>query len=297
MATSTISNTVKDSSGNAVPGVAVLIDAVPGPAYRISDGSELAAPTSLVTDASGIWTATLERSANIDPPGTYYRVREYIPKTKGGTKIWFFTVPATNGLLHDNLVTPTLAQSIVKPTVVTSSTRPTSPYVGQMIFESDTGKVLFYYGSTLGWQPAWNGPWGEIAASSQTSSATTTSTSYVDAFSQTFTAVNGRRYDVSFTALASLTGGASNPLTNIAICDGSNTVLAEHAIGFVGATQFTDSAVVMHRSAGNESGSVTRKIRIKVSVGTGTVGYNASSTNPAILQIIDVGPAANPVIT
>ena len=39
------------------------------------------------------------------------------------------------------------AQSIVKPGVCTSSTRPASPFEGQMIYETDTDKVLVYSGS------------------------------------------------------------------------------------------------------------------------------------------------------
>jgi len=39
------------------------------------------------------------------------------------------------------------AQSIVKPGVCTSSTRPASPFEGQMIYETDTDKVLVYNGT------------------------------------------------------------------------------------------------------------------------------------------------------
>ena len=41
------------------------------------------------------------------------------------------------------------AQSIVKPGVCTSSTRPASPYDGQVIYETDTDKTLVYNGT--GW--------------------------------------------------------------------------------------------------------------------------------------------------
>jgi hypothetical protein len=39
------------------------------------------------------------------------------------------------------------AQSIIKPGVCTSSTRPASPYTGQMIYESDTNKLRLWNGS------------------------------------------------------------------------------------------------------------------------------------------------------
>jgi hypothetical protein len=39
------------------------------------------------------------------------------------------------------------AQSIIKPGVCTSSTRPASPFEGQMIYETDTDTLLVYNGS------------------------------------------------------------------------------------------------------------------------------------------------------
>jgi len=39
------------------------------------------------------------------------------------------------------------ASSVIKPGVVTSSTRPSSPFVGQLIFETDTNRLAAYNGS------------------------------------------------------------------------------------------------------------------------------------------------------
>ena len=39
------------------------------------------------------------------------------------------------------------ASSVIKPGVVTSSTRPSSPFVGQLIYETDTARVAAYNGS------------------------------------------------------------------------------------------------------------------------------------------------------
>ena len=39
------------------------------------------------------------------------------------------------------------AQSMLKPGVCTSSTRPASPYTGQMIYESDTNKLRLWNGT------------------------------------------------------------------------------------------------------------------------------------------------------
>lgn len=40
------------------------------------------------------------------------------------------------------------ASSVIKPGVVTSSTRPSAPYEGQLIFETDTDRLAAYDGST-----------------------------------------------------------------------------------------------------------------------------------------------------
>ena len=39
------------------------------------------------------------------------------------------------------------ASSVIKPGVVTSSTRPSSPFVGQLIYETDTARLMSYNGS------------------------------------------------------------------------------------------------------------------------------------------------------
>ena len=39
------------------------------------------------------------------------------------------------------------SSSVIKPGVVTSSTRPSSPFVGQLIYETDTARLAAYNGS------------------------------------------------------------------------------------------------------------------------------------------------------
>jgi hypothetical protein len=93
------------------------------------------------------------------------------------------------------------AQSIVKPGVCTSSTRPASPFEGQMIYETDTDKVLVYNGSA--WYANWNLPWGVVgyatplSATFNTSSATPVD---VTGMSISFTGIANRRYRVNFNA-------------------------------------------------------------------------------------------------
>lgn len=55
---------------------------------------------------------------------------------------------------------PTVAPTHMLHIVCTSGTRPSSPGVGQTIYETDTGKELMYYGATTGWKPKWFHKWG-----------------------------------------------------------------------------------------------------------------------------------------
>ena len=54
------------------------------------------------------------------------------------------------------------ASSVIKPGVVTSSTRPSSPFVGQLIFETDTNRLAAYNGS------AWVGVGGLVCVKAET---------------------------------------------------------------------------------------------------------------------------------
>lgn len=301
MATSTMENTVLDINGVAVAGCEVTIDLIPGPGFKVDTGTEIAPRVAALTDVTGKWSIALERTANITPAGSYYRVKEQIPKARGGPKTWYFTVPtASPTTLLPNTINPNTASSVITPFVVTSGTRPAAPFVGQMIFETDTGKILFYYGSTLGWLPDWGVSWGEVAALSSTATPNSTSTSYVDATAQTisFTAINGRRYHTWLNAVLTLSGGSAGAQLAVAICDAANTVLNEKFIGFGSApTAYSTDVSILARSPGNETGSVTRKIRFKILSGTGTVTLDGSGSHPNLLAAYDAGFAAAPVIT
>jgi hypothetical protein len=87
------------------------------------------------------------------------------------------------------------AQSIVKPGVCTSSTRPASPYDGQMIYETDTDKTLVYHSSA--WYAPWNLAWGEVAETSSTATTAFTGGTALEVLSVSATIVTGRLYKIS----------------------------------------------------------------------------------------------------
>jgi len=262
-------------------------------------GSEIEPAVITKTDANGLWSLALEESANIDPASSYYRVREMAPKAKGGARTWFFRVPVNDSLLHDCLIQPTVANAIIKPTVVTSTSRPATPYIGQMIFEADTGKVLWYYGSTLGWQYNWWLAWGEVANMSiNAANFTTTSTTYVDVTglsnASLFTAINGRRYLTTINAFLGYSGSTGATInTAIKKADGTSyyrdqSYLIQSASGW--------NMPMYYESRDAESGVVGRRLMVNNAAG-GTITIYASATHPALLSVYDIGPSAAPVIT
>jgi hypothetical protein len=71
------------------------------------------------------------------------------------------------------------ASSTIKPGVVTSSTRPSAPYVGQLIFETDTNRLAVYNGSAWVTQ---NGGLVRVGGGSLSS----TTTAFANVFSATY---------------------------------------------------------------------------------------------------------------
>lgn len=84
MATGTISNIIKDPSGTPVPDAEVIIRLYPNHAWR-SDDTEIYPEKRLVSDASGAWTAVLEKNTDITPSGNYYEIEERLEE---GSRIW-----------------------------------------------------------------------------------------------------------------------------------------------------------------------------------------------------------------
>lgn len=105
MATSTISNTVKDPTGAVVADAKIIIRLAPCGGFRVTEGTEVAQRYETVTDTNGLWSITLERNSNITPANTYYEVEEQIPLSRGGSKRWIFQVGATNQSLSAAIVT------------------------------------------------------------------------------------------------------------------------------------------------------------------------------------------------
>jgi hypothetical protein len=68
------------------------------------------------------------------------------------------------------------ASSVIKPGVCTSSTRPTAPYVGQLVFETDTNRLVVFTASGWVYQTAL----GAFDTATVATSQSTSSTSFTD---------------------------------------------------------------------------------------------------------------------
>ena len=98
----------------------------------------------------------------------------------------------------------------LKPGVCTSTTRPSNPFEGQMIYETDTDKVLVWNGSA--WYANWNTAWGIVDTTSGGTSGRgfynktdanftipiLASIAQITGFTMTFTPVVGRLYKATY---------------------------------------------------------------------------------------------------
>lgn len=122
------------------------------------------------------------------------------------------------------------AQSLVKPGVCTSSTRPASSFEGQVIYETDTDLVQVYNGS--GWRAL-----GRMVASTNGSVLQVVSTTKTDTFSTTST---------TFTDVTGLTATISPSVTSSKIL-----IMAHVTISVLNTTNLQSSYIRLN--GGNSS--------------------------------------------
>ena len=200
----------------------------------------------------------------------------------------------TSGVQHSSVMTwvhvPTIHDYIQS---LTSSTRPSTggiPYAGQMIYETNTDKLMQYTTSTTGWNPPWNLPWGIVALVEVTSSQSSINTiTDLTSLTSTNTFVANRR--IRITGYLPNAGSTTSAVFwELTIADGSNTVLQKGVQATVSASQ--PAVVIAQKVLTTSAGSATYKLRGT----TGTAGgyHTASATAPSFLLIEDIGPAAAP---
>lgn len=174
---------------------------------------------------------------------------------------------------------------IAQSGVCTSSTRPATPFEGQMIYETDTDKVLVWNGSA--WYANWNASWGYIAEATLSSNIGYI-TSGQDILSITFTSVANRRY--RYTASGLLTFDASGNFSSLFV-NSSNTALREY-FGFSAGAGVYQQGFFDYTETISTSGSVTRKVRHQ-STGPGVYYYGSATRDQVAwkIRVEDIGPA------
>lgn len=176
--------------------------------------------------------------------------------------------------------------------VCTSTRRPASPNVGEMIYETDTGKNLVYYGATTGWQPPWGQPWGVVGhfSTSTTYSRNSNTTAEINtAFRLSVSTFANRRLLLTFRAnLQNVDAGGTIDFYN-------NTTAATLGRAFqdndVLGTKQCDGSLVIDSSA---STTVYTMRWASVLVTFGVVGTISTTTaSPTQFTIEDIGPATS----
>lgn len=191
----------------------------------------------------------------------------------------------TTKIADANVTIAKFASGLQPVQVCTSGTRPGTPSVGMVIYETDTGKTLHYHSATVGWGPPWNSHWGiEGRIVTVTSpQGSITSAVNVTSASLSLVAVANRIYEHSVTALVSnTTAGGHCALT---IADASNVEIHHAARHVVTGGDF-ETLSWTFREVGLSAGTVTRKLRAN-----STSGLMGIQSDTAALQysIKDVG--------
>lgn len=167
----------------------------------------------------------------------------------------------------------------------TNAFRPSgaSLFEGLYIDESDTDKLWRYDGTTFTLPTNLAG--GRMATASKTSQQVgITTVTDITGLSVTFTALSGRRYEISLECLLFSTAAAD--IAQVQITDSSNNVksLAQvsclNGFGLSARCSFDLTGV---------SGSQTYKVRLVRVGGTGTLIFDCGATYPAVLRANDVG--------
>lgn len=171
----------------------------------------------------------------------------------------------------------------------TSAQRPQQPYVGMLIYETDTFRIMQYQSATTGWTPPWNEAWGDIGEASITADASSiTGTATVPGLSLTFTAVKNRRLLIEVGCYFGTQTGAGQSI--LQIWNGTTTAL--QAFTASSAAGNSPGCFTSYRDAVASAGSLTYTGRV-FSSATGFV-VHAAPSGPAFIRVRDIGPSGVP---
>ncbi len=182
------------------------------------------------------------------------------------------------------------ASSILQPGVCTSTTRPASPYEGQMIYETDTDKVLVWNGSA--WYANWNVAWGQVGyATNSTDYTLTTSAVIATGMTVTFTAIANRNYKITYYEPQVQTSSVINSTsrTQIRLTNAAGTLYNQTITQTVAAAQMNATLTCIHVGT-FIAGSITI-VGCALTSSTSAAPVLGRTNQPSILFVEDIGPA------
>jgi len=182
------------------------------------------------------------------------------------------------------------AQSIIKPGVCTSSTRPAVPFEGQMIYETDTDKVLVWNGSA--WYANWNTAWGLVSVTNVTSGSGAVSAETLRITSPSFTAIANRYYRITYyePVLQYYAGTVNQIICRIRITNSSGTIQQFAEVRNLNTPTGGNNPVIVTITKTLTAGSTVFVGTIHPT-GGGTGGAYSASDAVGQLLIEDIGPA------
>lgn len=173
--------------------------------------------------------------------------------------------------------------------VCTSTTRPSSPPEGMVIYETDTDKVLTYTTATTGWVPPWNMPWGYVTSATNTPTANVAMTAYtVVTLTMTGLAANRRLRYTGFVTSAGSPAITDPDLTSELVVGG--TAIASAASkqkGVYSSPGWYTNHHLTGTAVTGAGGSLTALVRLTL------VGSNAFVGGCSLL-VEDIGPNGAP---
>lgn len=177
----------------------------------------------------------------------------------------------------------------IRPGVCTSTTRPATPYTGQVILETDTGRMLYWTGSI--WQAPWNLQWGRVTYQSNNGTDINFSSETTTLTTNSFTAVANRIYRITYCepSITYVSGTVNGVAQGIRLTNISGTVLAFQDFTAANISSTGISALTVCETTLSAGSTIINASC--ATAGGGTARVDRGATRIAFLSVEDIGPA------
>jgi hypothetical protein len=196
-------------------------------------------------------------------------------------------VPALDTAITNSQITDRRrrASALGGVVVCTSATRPTTPYVGQDIFETDTKRAYFWNGTD--WSP--HGAGGELGygANSANQAGITTEVDVTNVAAPV-TVATGRKIKVY--AELGVGSTVATDVIRLTLKEGGTSLQIRDIVP--GITSGTSGNVILAATARltPSAGAHTYKATLQRLAGSGTLTVAGNATYPSFIQVTDEGP-------